>query len=144
MSSKKELKLAYGIAVVLLVVGVFCYTGFSDTKASEEPLRVMFKNPAGNVLFGHEEHAADYGFSCYACHHHPEESGEGPVVTTCGACHNLPKDGSLPVACLDCHEEDEVDLVGVPDRTESFHVQCIECHLDNGAGFTECAECHPI
>lgn len=145
MSSKKQMRLVYGVVTVLLVVGVISYAAFPPAVDQENPDRIMFVNPAGNVLFGHQAHADDYGFSCFACHHHPDESaGEEPVVVGCAECHALPKDGSLPAACLDCHDESMVDLTGVPDKTEAFHVQCIQCHKDSGVNFIECAECHPI
>ena len=75
MSSKKELKLAYGMAIALFVVGAvsYAYTAFS-AKPPELPVRIMYPSAAGKVLFDHKTHTADtgYGFSCYDCHHHPE------------------------------------------------------------------------
>jgi len=138
MSSNKELKLAYGIAVVLLVVGVLSYTALSG-EAPEEPLRIMYRGAAGGVLFNHQIHAYDYGFSCSDCHHHPEDAGE---MLSCNACHTFPEGGQLPEACLECHGADEVDLTGVPNKTDAYHSQCIGCHEDSGAGPVECATCH--
>jgi hypothetical protein len=50
MFSKKELKLAYGVAVCLLVIGAISYAAF-PLQAPEEPLRLMYTVAAGNVLF---------------------------------------------------------------------------------------------
>lgn len=144
MSSKKPLRLVYGVVAILLAVGVISYAAFPPKIEKDDPDRIMFVNPAGNVLFGHKAHADDYGFSCFTCHHHPGESAGEPVVVACAECHALPKDGSLPAYCLECHGEGEVDLTGVPDQTEAFHVQCIQCHKDSGVEFVECAQCHPI
>jgi len=50
MDSKKELRIAYGLAVILLIVGVISYAAFS-AKVPEEPIRLMFQTAAGKVLF---------------------------------------------------------------------------------------------
>ena len=144
MTSKKELKLAYGIAVVLLVVGVLSYTAF-PAKAPDKPLRLVFTSAAGSVLFDHNTHASDYDLSCATCHHHPPEPEEGASMQACGTCHVKPaKDGALPKACLACHEADEVSMDGVPAKADSFHTQCIGCHKENGSGPVECAACHGL
>ncbi|GBC61952.1 cytochrome c [Desulfonema ishimotonii] len=141
MTSNKELKLAYGIAIVLLVVGVLSYTAFS-AKKPDQPLRLVFTGAAGSVMFDHKTHVADYGLACTDCHHHPSEPEEEAAVQSCSACHDLPKDGSLPASCLDCHEADEVSLEGTPGKTDAFHAQCIGCHKEGEAGPIECAKCH--
>jgi hypothetical protein len=142
MTSQKELKLAYGIAAVLLIVGVLSYSGFSKTP--EEPLRLVFTGAAGSVLFNHQVHVADYGLSCTDCHHHPPEPEEGAAMAACSACHVFPKDGSLPAACVACHAPDEVGLEGIPAQTDALHGQCIGCHKEAGAGPVECAACHGL
>lgn len=143
MTSNKELKLAYGIAVVLLVVGVLSYTAFS-AKAPDEPIRLVYEGAAGSVLFSHKVHAADYDLACTACHHHPSEPDEGAPMTSCVACHALPEDGALPAVCLDCHDADEVGVEGIPAETDAFHNQCIGCHKEIGSGPVECAACHGL
>ena len=55
MFSKKELMLAYGVTVFLLVIGAISYAAF-PLKAPEEPLRLMYTVAAGNVLFNHKIH----------------------------------------------------------------------------------------
>ena len=162
MTSKKELQLAYCVAIVLLAVGVLSYTAFS-AKAPEEPLRVMYSTAAGKVMFTHSTHLSESGYSldCYTCHHHGEET------SSCGSCH-LKMDGSFAVSCMQCHEsEDHADLEvatkkGVDfyssescadchedlqsmtpnTRANAFHGQCIGCHAENEAGPQECNECH--
>ncbi|MGE0085040.1 MAG: cytochrome c3 family protein [Desulfococcaceae bacterium] len=141
MTSTKELKLAYGIAAALLIVGVLSYTAFS-AKSPEEPLRMVFRGVAGSVLFDHKTHAADYGLNCGSCHHHPSDPGEGAAMTACSTCHVFEKDGPLPASCLECHGEGEVSTEGVPGQTDALHGQCIGCHKDGGSGPVECAACH--
>jgi len=73
MSSKKEQKTAYFIAVILLAIGIICFSAF-PAKAPETPVRIMFKSLAGKVFFDHKTHVSEKGYalSCGDCHHHPE------------------------------------------------------------------------
>jgi hypothetical protein len=162
MTSKKELQLAYCVAIVLLVVGVVSYAAYS-AKAPDQPLRVMYESAAGKVMFTHETHLSESGYSldCNTCHHH------GGDTSSCGTCH-LKVDGGFALSCLKCHEsEDHADLEvaskqgvdfysaescadcheNVGDMTamtsaNAFHGQCIGCHAENEAGPQECNECH--
>jgi len=129
MFSKKELKLAYGLAVCFLVVGVISYAAF-PLKAPDEPLRLMFKVTAGKVLFDHKTHTSEfgYGLSCEDCHHELLEN-QGEQAQPCGECHD-PTEGD---------EE-------MPKRGDAFHKQCTGCHDDFDAGpkEEECALCHVL
>lgn len=144
MFSKKELKLVYGVAVCLLVIGVISYAAF-PLKAPEEPLRLMYTVMAGNVLFNHKIHSAadGYSLSCYDCHHHPPE--DESALMACGACHTPPAEGeTVNQTCLDCHDESEVEDTEMLNRGDAFHDQCINCHKDFEAGPTECNGCHAL
>jgi len=125
MTSKQQVTLAYRVAIVLFVVGVFSYAAFS-APAPEQPVRIMFKSAAGKVLFDHKTHASQlgYGLSCGDCHHTlaPDEYDS---AESCSACHEI-----------DSGDED------MPKRSEAFHQQCIGCHDQFGAGPSECAQCH--
>jgi len=121
MGMNKENIIAFVILGVCLVVGVICYAAF-PLKKPEKPIRIMFMTTAGNVLFDHKAHFTDYGADCTDCHHDISDDSEKP--TPCSKCH-LPQ-GS---------EE-------APKRAVAFHKQCIGCHEDQGAGPTECSECH--
>ena len=127
MFSKKELKLAYGVAVCLLIIGAISYAAF-PLQAPQEPLRLMFNVAAGNVLYNHKIHTVDegYGLSCGDCHHTLAED-EYADAQSCSECH-------------DPYEGDEE----VPKRADAFHLQCINCHKDFGAGPTECTGCHAL
>jgi hypothetical protein len=170
MASQKELKFAYGLAVVLFFVGVICYAAV-PAKTPDEPVRVMFKVVAGNVLFDHKTHTSELGsvLSCGDCHHHYEDEeseaaeGEGtetaeatqaelggenkPVYRACGVCH-LPvmEDQPTPEACIECHEPDEIEETEMPKRSDAFHTQCETCHKDSGIGPAKdeerCSWCH--
>ena len=126
MASKKQLQLAYGLAIILFVVGVisYAYNAFS-AKPLDQPVRLMFKVVAGRVIFDHKTHTAEsgYGISCTDCHHNLEE-GE-----------------TKPEACGECHEPESQDE-DTPSRSDAFHSQCIDCHKEAGAGPEKCASCH--
>ena len=142
MNSNKQLRIAYGLALILLVVCVAGYSAFS-AKAPVEPIRLMYKTSAGKVLFNHQTHVASSGFgvACHDCHHHPE--GDDSAMTACGDCHGA--DGEAAKAlqnCSQCHEAEEIEDVEMVNRTDAFHSQCIGCHKDYEAGPVECSECH--
>ena len=127
MFSKFELKLAYGLAVCLLLVGALCYAAFPERKP-EPPIRLMFDVTAGKVLFDHKTHSSEsgYGISCGECHHTLSED-------------EYDEAGS----CSECHEPDEGDEE-VPKLSDAFHQQCTGCHEEYGAGplEKECSACH--
>ena len=103
MGPQKEQLVAFWIAAVFLVVGVVCYAAFPE-KIPEQPIRIMLKSTAGNILFDHKEHFSEeegYGLACEDCHHNMEDEEE--EATSCG----------------ECHEPDAEDMV---KRSEAFHM----------------------
>lgn len=140
MTSKKELQLAYGMAIILLVIGGLCYAAF-PLKAPEEPLRIAFQCTAGKVMYDHKTHTAEsgYGIACSDCHHHPQGDQD---TRACGQCHQIPADGAVPAACNDCHAPDEIAGSEMMKASDAFHSQCIGCHKKMDAGPQECASCH--
>lgn len=125
MGSKKDLQLAYGLAVVLFIVGVISYAAFSAAPP-DPPYRIMYKTATGKVLFDHQTHAMVDGLaiSCGDCHH-TLSAEEYDQATSCSECH-----------------EDESDDESMPSRADAMHKQCIDCHKEYGAGPVECASCH--
>jgi len=123
MEAKTERTIAYGITAILLVVGVICYAAFAK-KPPEQPLRMVFVNTGGNVLFDHREHLSEsgYGLACNDCH------------------HDLENEGDTPAPCAECHTPDSEDA---PKRSDAFHTQCNNCHRDGG-GPVDCAQCHAM
>ena len=145
MTEAKDCKLALRIAVALFVVGVLSYA-YAAFSASEpvEPVRKAYQCVAGQVMFTHKTHVADYDIGCKDCHHHPQEDEEETDTRACGACHVLPPDGSAPESCEDCHSPDEIEVETIIKRSDAFHKQCIDCHTEKEAGPMECASCHVI
>lgn len=122
MTPNNEKMLAYGIAAVLLLIGVVGYAAFPE-QAPEAPYRILFHSIAGKVQFDHQLHTSQdgYGLSCNDCH------------------HNLEAGETKPEACGSCHEADGEDPI---KRSDALHKQCIGCH--EGGGPTECSGCHML
>ena len=145
MAPKKELKRAYYLAGILLLVGAVCYAAFPKT-APEQPIRMMFHSVSGKVLFNHQAHVSEagYGLACNECHHHPEDA-EPEELLACKECHQIPEgDEKVPAACLDCHDEEDVEETELIKSSDAFHTQCIGCHQEYGSGPEECAACHVL
>lgn len=72
MFSTNELKRVYGIAIGLLVIAAASYAAF-PSKSPERPIRIAFQTVAGKVIFDHNRHWVESGYSC-SC---------GSVITPC-------------------------------------------------------------
>ncbi len=147
MDNKKTQVVAYALIGVFFVVGVACYAAF-PVKAPTEPVRVLYQPTAGKVVFSHKVHAGLEDTECSVCHHHPED---GETTTGCGKCHEKEKTaGKPPAACLaeGCHEPEDVEDADYPARMDSYHQQCIGCHVEQGKGPGEgpenCKKCHML
>jgi hypothetical protein len=121
MTSQRDLKVALCIMIVFMISGIICYASFIPP-APENPVRIMFQNKAGKVLFTHSVHGDDYGTDCLDCHHNIEDD----------ETYN----------CSECHEETGDE--DFPSRADAFHAQCKGCHEDGGAGPVECNSCHVL
>lgn len=122
MKHQTEKTLAYCIAAILLAMGIVCYAAYPEKP--EEPIRIMMKSTAENVLFEHQGHTSEdgYGIACLDCHHAWDEDPE-----------------IKPMSCSECHEKDSEDPI---KRFDALHQQCIGCHEDDGTAPTECTDCH--
>ena len=120
MTSKMELLFIYGLAAILLIIGVVCYASFPQ-EVPDEPVRLVFDTSAGKVLFDHQTHSSEdgYGFYCEDCHHYEQDDGG----MGCGGPY--------------CHGADTE-----PTRSDAFHANCQGCHEESGAGPVECGTCH--
>jgi hypothetical protein len=144
MISKENAKLGYGLAIVLLIVGVVCYAaGSPEALSGDEPVRKVFMGVAGNVLFDHQAHT-DYEGDCTVCHHHGDNE-----FTACNTCHLKAVPNQEPEICLNCHPltEDMKDIhiehhQLMIDEPETW--SCKDCH-QLGEGETvpyACSNCH--
>jgi len=142
MTSKRQLRQAYGLALALSVVGIICYAAFPVTPP-ENPVRILFKSAAGDVLFDHKVHTASAGYSlsCLDCHHHPQD--DSVKSRACGECHQpAEKEPKSPGACTECHDPEDIEDTEMIKRSDAFHSQCIDCHKQAEAGPQECGLCH--
>jgi hypothetical protein len=121
MASQRDLKVAVLIMIVLMITGIVCYASFTSP-APENPVRLMFQNKAGKVLFTHLSHSYDFGLDCLDCHHNLEDDD----VYNCSECH------------------DETGDEYFPSRADAFHLSCQVCHEEYGAGPVECNSCHAL
>jgi hypothetical protein len=148
MTSKKHRLIAYAVAIQLLLIAIVCYAAF-PVKAPEQPLRIEYHTNAGRVLFDHQAHASASGIAldCYDCHHHPP--GDEEALVSCKKCHlaEIKKD-EVPDSCLECHDAGDVEGTEIPKESDAFHHQCIQCHVQFGAGPGEgpenCSKCHVL
>jgi DnaJ-class molecular chaperone len=124
MDNKALKTIAYCMAAAFLLIGVVCYAAF-EKEAPEQPIRIMFKNTGGNVLFDHKKHFSENGYAieCVDCH------------------HDIENEGDTPAACSECHGEDGEDA---PKLVDVLHQQCKSCHEEGGGGPVKCAECHAL
>jgi len=125
MEVRKERIVAYFLGIILLVIGIVGYAAFPE-KPPEEPIRIMLKGAAGNVLLDHKEHssAEGYGYECMDCHHDIEEPDE------------------TPTACRECHLADKEESEGEINTEEAFHRICVTCHEEDGMAPITCDTCH--
>jgi len=121
MTSQRDLKIAILIMIFFLITGIICYASFTPP-VPENPIRMMFQNKAGKVLFTHSVHTGDYTDDCLDCHHNIEDD----ETYNCSECHE------------DTGDED------LPSRADALHAQCKGCHEDLGAGPVECNSCHNL
>jgi hypothetical protein len=146
MDNNQERQWVMRLAIILLVIGIasYVYAAWGPDEP-EEPIRVMFKNIAGNVIFDHETHKSDagYGVACLDCHHHPMEDELDTRV--CRECHQTPtEEEPFATACMDCHDEDEIEDTEMISNKDAIHDRCTDCHLDYEAGplKDDCYSCH--
>ena len=127
MEVRKERIVAYCLGIILLVIGIVSYAAFPE-RSPEEPIRIILKSAAGNVLLDMKEHHSPEGYSydCVDCHHEIEEPDERP--TLCRECHLLEK------------EESEAEI----NTEDAFHDICIPCHEDDGIAPVLCETCHKM
>ena len=64
MFSTNELKRVYGIAIGLLVIAAASYAAF-PSKSPERPIRIAFQTVAGKVIFDHNRHWVESGYSLF-------------------------------------------------------------------------------
>ena len=128
MEIRRERMVAYGLGIILLVIGIVCYAAFPN-RPPQDPVRIMYTSAAGDVLFDMREHHVEedgYGIACVDCHHDIADATE------------------TPQPCRDCHLANKEESEGELDTQTAFHDLCIECHKEDGFAPVDCDKCHRI
>ncbi len=120
MTTQPNLKISILLMIIFFIAGIVCYIAFPSPESGDQPMRLMFQNKAGKVLFEHTGHVDEYDLDCMECHHNLEDD----EIYNCSECHE------------DTGDED------MPSRSDGFHMQCKGCHEDSDAGPVECNSCH--
>lgn len=162
MSENKERKIAYGIALACLFIGIICYS-LLPAKTQEQPVRVMYECTGDNVLFDHMAHSRQYGLECADCHHESamQENEGKQEAASCGTCHTgesaykpaLGEQGLFDhdthsqyygLSCTDCHHMYDPESGSSPQN-------CSACHAETGSDYMpsltdsyhqQCIGCH--
>lgn len=83
------------------------------------------------VVFPHAKHVKKLNGDCRGCHHKDEA---------------LSAEANVKVQhCSKCHLDPEANMPGMREvslKKNPFHMICVECHLDEGAGPNTCDDCH--
>ncbi|MCF8024418.1 MAG: cytochrome c family protein [Desulfobacteraceae bacterium] len=140
MSENKERKLAYGIALACLFVGIIGYS-LLPAKTQEEPVRVLYECTGDNVLFEHKTHSLEYGLACTDCHHKiagQQEDGDKKEAVSCGSCHT--GESAYKPAF------GEKGLFDHETHSQYYGLSCTDCHHmydpESGADPQNCGACH--
>ena len=144
MTSPKQRKLVYGLAIYLFLLGLLSYAAF-PAKQADDPVRIAYRGGAtGKVIFTHKSHTDEMqiGLDCMDCHHHYLEEQE--TALACSQCHQPGDSETLPETCNDCHDPEDIEGTELPNKTDSLHQQCTSCHAEYEAGPLEadCSICH--
>lgn len=143
------------IAVFTGLAAVAALIGYLFPPATQAvPVRILFDNAGGKVVFDHERHARGYKLACERCHHESPEARE--QVRKCSTCHGIVFDENFrkthtasikdPASCVTCHH---MEFKGMsPKWDHEAHksmADCRDCHHKDTAIEPEpqkCADCH--
>jgi hypothetical protein len=153
---KKSL-LQLGIIAVMVAVGVVGYS--IDKEEMDVPLRVLFENKVGAVVFDHKMHTEERipDMKCRLCHHletHLQWHAQQGEVTFLHEVHSV--SGGYELECSECHHRDthytypEADQgwVGfdhhLHSTSDKYGLGCEDCHhtWEEGKHGATCQSCH--
>ncbi|WP_320007944.1 cytochrome c3 family protein [Maridesulfovibrio sp.] len=142
------------IIVILTILFGLTVAGYVTPEKKEKmPVRILFKNSGGKVIFTHIRHHRDYAIPCEKCHHERETSDQEPLP--CGSCHpeSFDKDyvrehiRSFPDTsyCSKCHHAELGKLNFNHEAHEEYaEDDCQTCHHDTNIEKEpqKCGNCH--
>jgi Class III cytochrome C family. len=154
MRSKSKTLPIFLAAALLLGVAVFGYVKAADSP--KMPVRILFKNNGGKVIFSHLVHHRDYQIDCAQCHHDRKSATVEPdgEALACGSCHpnEFNEDfvtthiDSFPdeTYCVRCHHTEFDKVIFDHEAHKDYAGDCYDCH--HGADIEpepqKCANCH--
>ncbi len=120
-----------------------------DTKELDSiPSLILINHPVinkqtdhyGTVRFMHKKHAALEQGNCTSCHHRVPQFEGDKIGEKIKFDHLEEKD---PVSCRECHSQPlQADSILRPGIKGAFHQRCLDCHMEEQAGPTNCHSCH--
>lgn len=149
----RKRQLAITIATMALL-GVALAGYLIPGKEQKLPVRILFENNGGRVIFSHLAHHKDYQVACAKCHHEGPNYEEDGEPLPCGSCHpnNFDEEYvrehvlSFPDKsyCVNCHHAEFGSLAYDHDAHIEYAGDCQVCHHDTDIDpdTTGCGECH--
>lgn len=118
--------LGIGLGVVALLVAV-------APIAAQAPESITIDDCVAKKSAVEFPHAAHFEVTeCTTCHHTDEGlTADSGTAQPCGTCHNSPEAAETP-------ECSQMSL-----KKNHYHINCVGCHKEQGAGPAKCDECHP-
>lgn len=143
------------LAALLLLVGAAVGYVRSD-RTHPIPVRILFANNGGKVIFSHLVHHRDYQIDCSQCHHDRvgTQLTETDTVLACGSCHPATFDqefadnhmDSFPdnSYCVRCHHMEFDHVLFDHEAHTGYASDCFDCHhgAEIEAEPQRCANCH--
>ncbi|MGE4292814.1 MAG: cytochrome c3 family protein [Desulfovibrio sp.] len=108
------------ITVVVCLLAAAALAGYlTPVKAQKLPVRILFQNNGGRVIFSHLRHHKNYQIACADCHHEANSDHGQPQ----------PANPSEPLPCGSCHPA-SFDKDYVAEHVNSFPDKsyCVKCH----------------
>jgi len=120
-------------------------------ESSGPPVRVLFENKGGKIVFNHADHIVTMDQECMACHHTTGNALNPPACSDChvgkfdeafAASHQETIDGK---DCTSCHHTSStIDNFSHADHENDYTDDCTACHHDESieAKPQSCSNCH--
>ncbi|MBN2140164.1 MAG: cytochrome c3 family protein [Desulfovibrionaceae bacterium] len=140
------------LTLALLATGVAGYLVPDENQ--KVPVRILFDNSGGKVVFAHLTHHRKYQIACARCHH---ESGQDQTPLPCGSCHPASFDqdyvrdhvAAFPdqKSCVKCHHAEFGELAFDHQAHKAYAGDdCRACHhgpdIEPEPG--HCKDCHTL
>lgn len=129
MQETRSNRIALLLLVTSLVTGVVAFHYYDAKAPPKEPVRVVYENKGGLVVFDHAAHIARMEGECTVCHHYDGDEEE--------------KEN-----CRDCHEENDIPIMqayhqkGEDYLNDDSYSSCMSCHEEKGMSPKNCRGCH--